>query len=201
MYDESTLSRFWSKVEKTDGCWLWRGGRNGNGYGAFSLTHRKQIAAHRFAWQLANGPIPAGMLVCHTCDEPLCCRVSHLFLGRPADNSADMVAKGRQAIGDHVPPERRRRGEQSAMATHPEARLIGERHWKARLTWHDVDDLRARYAAGSATIDELSAEHPCVSRGQINRILRGEAWKRLGETPPNLGKGHQRGNDGRMQRG
>jgi len=54
------------------------------------------VPTHRFAWELANGPIPEGMFVCHKCDNPPCCNVDHLFLGTPKENTTDMVNKGRR---------------------------------------------------------------------------------------------------------
>lgn len=69
---------------------------NGAGYGAFQLGRGVgTIAAHRWAWIDANGPIPDGMFVCHQCDNPSCVRPEHLFLGTLADNNRDMFAKGR----------------------------------------------------------------------------------------------------------
>jgi hypothetical protein len=59
------------------------------------MVNRRMVYAHRLAYELAIGPIPDGLLVCHHCDQTLCCNPTHLFLGTPRDNSQDMVAKGR----------------------------------------------------------------------------------------------------------
>jgi hypothetical protein len=85
--------RFWAKVNKTDDCWLWTAATVA-GYGAIGLRG-KHIKAHRYSWELANGPIPDGLHVLHRCDNPPCVRPDHLFLGTHADNMADMSAKGR----------------------------------------------------------------------------------------------------------
>lgn len=92
--------RFWAKVNRGDDCWEWAGGRNqGTGYGFFSVRSRT-IGAHRAAWEVANGPIPAGIDVLHRCDNPPCVRPDHLFLGTHRDNMRDMRAKGRWSNGD-----------------------------------------------------------------------------------------------------
>ena len=91
---------FWCRVEKrldAAACWPWTGGRSGSGYGYLCWRGRKSYA-HRVAWELANGRrIPDGMLVRHHCDNPLCCRPSHLALGKHRDNMADMAQRGRRA--------------------------------------------------------------------------------------------------------
>lgn len=90
------VDRFWAKVHKTDGCWLWTGGMYATGYG-FTGTRKRRLYAHRVAYMLTYGPIPDGMQVCHHCDTPPCVRPDHLFLGNHAENAADRIAKGRLA--------------------------------------------------------------------------------------------------------
>jgi hypothetical protein len=94
--------RFWNKVLKTDDCWLWTGalnapeGTRSGGYGVVGTTRPKTALAHRVAWELVNGPIPAGMVVAHRCDNRRCVNPAHLFIGTQKDNVHDMLAKGRQ---------------------------------------------------------------------------------------------------------
>jgi len=99
---DQRLKNFWLKVDKSSGeagCWLWtgakQGGKNGR-YGAFQLGWKVQKRAHRISFELANGQIPDGMMVCHSCDTPLCVNPSHLFLGTAKDNIDDMDAKNRR---------------------------------------------------------------------------------------------------------
>lgn len=88
------IDRFWKYVVKSESCWLWIGSKGSRGYGQLHIN-RKPVRAHRFSWELHYGPIPAGMEVCHHCDNPPCVRPDHFFLGTQADNLKDMVNKGR----------------------------------------------------------------------------------------------------------
>lgn len=93
--------RFWEKVDKSggeDSCWIWTGAIDTPRYGAFRYNGKK-VNSHRMAWRLVNGEIPDGLLVCHKCDNRLCCNPSHMFLGTHLDNNRDMIAKGTFATG------------------------------------------------------------------------------------------------------
>lgn len=79
-------------------CLIWKGGLSPKGYGRL-WTGKRDVRASRAAWIVCNGPIPDGLLICHTCDRPACVEPGHLFLGSTEDNMADMVAKNRQARG------------------------------------------------------------------------------------------------------
>jgi hypothetical protein len=94
--------RFWSKVEKSEECWLWKRHCDKDGYGTFSVGRRfnnTTVNAPRMAWTLTNGEIPKGMCVLHKCDNPPCVRPDHLFLGNHLENARDKVLKGRQSKG------------------------------------------------------------------------------------------------------
>jgi len=89
---EKPETRFWKHVNKTDSCWLWTASGN-NEYGQTNAA--KKVAVHRLSWELAYGPIPAGLCVLHKCDVPRCVRPDHLFLGTQGDNTRDRIAKCR----------------------------------------------------------------------------------------------------------
>lgn len=98
-YTPELIERFYSKISKIpteQGCLEWMAFYNVEGYGSFGVGPHTIKRAHRVAWEIANGPIPAGMVVRHfVCANPRCCNVAHLRLGSQADNVRDMMSSGR----------------------------------------------------------------------------------------------------------
>ena len=140
-------ARFWGKVDRTGECWVWTGTKS-HGYGNFSVNG-KMVHAHQYAWEQRYGPRPQGTIICHTCDNPACVRVEHLFLGTYRTNMQDCVAKRRQAVG--------------------------ERNGRAKLTWGQIKDIRERHAMGQSK-RSLAQAFQC-SWATIHNIVRGLVWK------------------------
>lgn len=156
--------RLWEKVDKngpmmpgmTTPCWVFTGTRR-NGYGSIGAGgHRgKMLPAHRVAWELANGPLPAGTEPCHRCDNPPCCRPDHLFPGTHSENMLDASAKGRLPTGPRRSSKNR-----------------GERNGRARLTEEQARAIRSdpRSAAEAALAYG-------VSRYTVHAIRQGRIWR------------------------
>lgn len=113
MIEERVLNLFHKRplIETETGCLEWAGYRNNHrgGYGQISTVDSKPSRkkrchlAHRISFEIANGPIPPNMAVCHRCDNPPCCNPAHLFLGTKLENWNDMRAKKRNPIGSKHP--------------------------------------------------------------------------------------------------
>ena len=171
----SDEDRFWPKVDMSGECWLWTAAKDHNGYGKFSVGGQRDeygnrrnsmVSAHRFAYELVNGPIPKqdshhGLCVLHKCDTPSCVRPAHLFLGTNAENVKDMDRKGRRVT----------------------KAAKGSAHVNAILTETQVINIYERYAAGGITQKKLACEYK-VSLSTINSIINGRLWSHL-----NLKKG------------
>ena len=93
--------RLWGRVDtggEADDCWEWTGARTALGYGRIK-GDRCTVQTHRLAYELTYGPIPDGLFVMHSCDNPPCCNPAHLAVGTNADNVHDSMRKGRARSG------------------------------------------------------------------------------------------------------
>lgn len=147
------LPRLLAEVEinPVSGCWDWRGAKYVKGYGNIRINGVRHLA-HRLSFELHRGSIPAGLCVCHTCDNRACVNPAHLFIGTNSDNVADKVAKGRQS------------------------RLPGMRNGRAKLTEQEVVDIRASVGVTATSL----ARRYGVSIALISEILLGKSWAHLG---------------------
>lgn len=153
--------RFWSKVERGDGCWLWTGGVDKNGYGVMQVQGKVQRAT-RLSWYFAHGEFPpAHLYACHSCDTPPCVNPAHLWLGTNDENMADCTAKGRRPSGDR-----------NGTHTTPESVRRGDAHGSVKITFEQVQQLRAEYERGVPS-SQLARRYG-LSHGYVNRLVRGD---------------------------
>lgn len=154
--------RFWAMVEKTDGCWLWRGASGKNGYGKIR-RNGVRVMAHRASYELCVGPIPDGLKVCHHCDNGRCVNPSHLFVGSQRENMQDALKKGRL----------------------PVAHRRGESHYRSKLTTAQASEIKRLYACGRQhkhlargeyTQSQIAKMVGC-SPSTVNQIVRGVSWR------------------------
>lgn len=145
MASESMPRRFWEKVDKSGECWVWTAATFSTGYGAFRLGKR-QMKAHRVAWLIEHGKDPLGF-VCHRCDNPLCVRPDHLFVGTAADNMRDRNQKGRTS--------QRERSPHCKLGEDVRAKIRSE--YKRGSKKSGVVALSKKYGVGASTISRIVA--------------------------------------------
>ena len=149
--------RFWNHVDKgdPDECWEWKGATHPFGYGMLweDSVSNLTLGAHTFSWRLHNKkPIPKGMYVCHSRDNPPCVNPNHLFLGTQKDNRQDCANKGRTAKG--------------------------ETHGMAKLTNEEVLSIRRLYIPRLFSTRILASMYR-ISQRNVMRILHGLNWKHV----------------------
>lgn len=151
--------RFWAKVDKAAAkqCWEWTGTRNNKGYGMIGRGSAGlgKALAHRVSYELANGPIPNGLNILHSCDNPACVNPAHLRAGTQKENQVEMSLKGRSGGSGY-------RGE-----------MIGT----AKLNDEKVIAIRQAYVDGVPMND--MCEQFSVSRPTVKRVIQGKTWAHL----------------------
>lgn len=183
VYDfQSVVERFWLKVERPEGpdaCWLWTGDLSNNGYGTFTVGDDRSLA-HRFAYALANGPIPDGLVLLHSCDMRACVRPSHLKPDTQQANMDDMWAKERGASGDR-----------NGARLYPTRMKRGEENGNARLTEAMVVEAR-RLASEGVPRREIALRLGGVATAQgLHNAIVGATWAHLPGAIP-VGEGRRR---------
>jgi predicted XRE-type DNA-binding protein len=131
-------------------CWVWTGCKQSDGYGTVRFN-LKNMVAHRLAYMLCVGSID-GTQILHKCDNPACCRPSHLFPGTHSDNMQDMWNKNR-----HTRP-------------------IGRRNNHAKLKESQVLEIRDRFSKGKISQTKLAKEFG-ITQANASAIIRGQTWK------------------------
>lgn len=142
--------RFWAKVNKSDGCWIWTGAKSSKGYGFIGSggSGGRMLLAHRVSYEFANGEIPDGMMILHSCDNPSCVNPDHLRVGTCSDNIQEAFDKGRK-----IPPI-----------------FHGEENAKSKLTNDKVRFILSNPDLGHKEIADMFGLSPnCVRSVRIGR--------------------------------
>ncbi len=154
--------RFWSSTLITDKCWLWRPSIK-NGMRGQIKDNKVRMYAYVYSWKLHYGPVPEGLLVCHHCDNPICVRPDHLFVGTYSDNAQDCISKGRR--NDEA------RGKK------------GIEHHLAKVSDEDIRFIRKHCIAGARWPDPGSSRYLAkmfkMSARQIRNIATSSQWSHV----------------------
>lgn len=148
---EKQIAHFWSKIQIAgeDECWNWLG-CSIRGYGCITfqyITYR----ANRIAYFLSRNKDPNELVICHTCDNPSCCNPKHLWAGTMADDTQDMVAKGRSSKGS--------------------------KHHNTQFTNTQVRRIRKQSARGETQM--ALAEQYDVAQSTIHCIVNRKTWAHI----------------------
>ncbi len=145
------MQRFWNKVEKIPfhECWEWTAGCSPDGYGKFKIN-KKTVRAHRFSYEIHNGPIGPNLEVCHSCDNIKCVNPYHLFLGSRVENHRDMLKKGRG--------------------------VSGEKNGSSKLTKVQIKDIRQAYRSGDYTQQQIAWQYG-ITQNMVSKIVLYRCWK------------------------
>ena len=159
--------RFWSHVDRSGECGVWTGLKYPNGYGRYSAEY-----AHRVSYELAHGPIPRGLFVCHSCDNRACVNPAHLWVGTAADNQRDAAKKQRMPRGtNHVSHKRAVEEAQKRVIQLIPAASRGGR----KVTHQQAKEIRKRFVAGEVTTYQLAAEYGGESGNDSRHHPRSDA--------------------------
>lgn len=144
---------FYGWTVTTRGCWEWKGYRFPRGYGRVPVGNTT-VGAHVVAYETWVGPIPDGLLVRHTCDNPPCINPKHLLVGTHQDNMDDKVQRQRQSS------------------------LKGEAHYAAKLTAEDVRKIRSEWSEGNVTQPALAKKYGTTYKN-IHMIVHRKTWRHI----------------------
>jgi len=147
--NQADKERFFSFLEVSENCWMWKGGVNSRGYGVF-WAKGKSWRAHRVSYEIHEGEIPEGLIVRHKCDTPLCCNPKHLELGTHQDNAQDRMVRNRGASGS--------------------------RNGSAFLTEKDVAEIRDLANCGLFTQATIGFKYG-VKQAIVSKIKLRQNWK------------------------
>lgn len=155
------IERFWPRVNKNgdNGCWNWTAALSAAGYGQIGAQgERKILYTHRLSWEIANGQIPNGMVICHKCDNPKCCNPDHLFMGTQKQNMQDARKKGRDVH-----------------SRHPNCFPIGHKAARAKITNEQASEMMKEIYGGA--LRSVTAKKFGVSVSLISKIINGKCRK------------------------